>query len=90
MDDLDDMIATEEYLSDGAEEVGSALLSCKICGLKPHPFDDAYVGFVKFMCDCGASGSWAETTVEARVHWDKLAFCPNWNHNKPNEKSERR
>ena len=67
-----------ERLSDRPLCSGS-LYSCKICGLKPHPFDDGDVGAVKFMCGCGASGSWAATTDEAKAHWNKLAFCPNWN-----------
>ena len=56
-----------------------SLYSCKICGLKPHPFDDGDVGAVKFMCECGTSGAWAKTTNEARIRWNKIAFCPNWN-----------
>lgn len=62
-----------------AESLFCHLYSCKICGLKPEPILADDCGFVQLRCDCGAAGSWAKTIDEACSHWNKLAFCPNWN-----------
>lgn len=68
-----------ERVSRTPESDGSVLYSCKLCGMKPEPINDGDCGLWQYACECGAAGSWAETTEAARIHWNKIAFCPNWN-----------